>query len=552
MDRWKKWAVLCAAAAYLAVYIFVSYRNLLVFPFVHSDESWLAGLSRDMLAAGNLGVTESFFDAKPRVPHAMKSLFHIMQMGAVGLGGFSVGSVRMLSLLAGIICLVLFYLCVRRMGSRWFALGLTVLLSLDIQFIYASHFARQEIFIALELLVCLWILLGKKGRPGTGTALILGVVTGLFVGIHPNSFLCAAVCGAIMVFEIVRQAAGKDKKGAVKTLGSLAAYTAAVLAVTAVYVGISFQFNPHFLPDYFLYGKEEFELSSSGWARVGELFSFFSGVYGRDNGTYYLPDVRLEMIAMALAAGLSAAACLVMRGDAISESEALGGESVPDSEEERWIQNTRVILEGAAGLAAGMVVIGRYNQTAVLFFFLFGWLLAGQVLQLFEKAGRTSGILILAAGLAVGSIWQIQNQRPGEAENYASYLDQLAELVPADAPTIGNLNMEFYFDRGMLKDYRNLPYVEGGVETYIRENQIEYICYSDELDYLYEHRPYFHAIYGNAAFVRELKAFCETACREVGRIHSLEYASRVNFLRGAEEWGTVRVYRVKQEKQEDT
>ena len=28
----------------------------------------------------------------------------------------------------------------------------------------------------------------------------------------------------------------------------------------------------------------------------------------------------------------------------------------------------------------------------------------------------------------------------------------------------------------MLKDYRNLPYVEGGVETYIRENQIEYIC----------------------------------------------------------------------------
>lgn len=61
MDRWKKWAVFCAAAAYLAVYIFVSYRILLVFPFVHSDESWLAGLSRDMLAAGNLGVTESFF-----------------------------------------------------------------------------------------------------------------------------------------------------------------------------------------------------------------------------------------------------------------------------------------------------------------------------------------------------------------------------------------------------------------------------------------------------------------------------------------------------------
>ena len=90
MDRWKKWAVFCAAAVYLAVYIFVSYRNLLVFPFVHSDESWLAGLSRDMLAAGNLGVTESFFDAKPRVPHAMKSLFHLMHMGAVGLGGFSV------------------------------------------------------------------------------------------------------------------------------------------------------------------------------------------------------------------------------------------------------------------------------------------------------------------------------------------------------------------------------------------------------------------------------------------------------------------------------
>ncbi|MEG0020453.1 MAG: 4-amino-4-deoxy-L-arabinose transferase, partial [Oscillospiraceae bacterium] len=52
--------------AYLLVYFCVGLIFLVDFPFVHSDEAWLGGLSREMLARGSLSVTEPFFDLKVR------------------------------------------------------------------------------------------------------------------------------------------------------------------------------------------------------------------------------------------------------------------------------------------------------------------------------------------------------------------------------------------------------------------------------------------------------------------------------------------------------
>ena len=68
---------------YIIIYALYSASFLTRFPFVHSDEAWLAGLSRDMQAVGSFGVTEQFFDLKPRVPHALKLLFHALQMGYI-------------------------------------------------------------------------------------------------------------------------------------------------------------------------------------------------------------------------------------------------------------------------------------------------------------------------------------------------------------------------------------------------------------------------------------------------------------------------------------
>ena len=34
------------------------------YPLVHSDESWLGGLTRNMMAQGSMSVTEPFFDSE--------------------------------------------------------------------------------------------------------------------------------------------------------------------------------------------------------------------------------------------------------------------------------------------------------------------------------------------------------------------------------------------------------------------------------------------------------------------------------------------------------
>ena len=62
----------------LGLYFVFSLFFLDKFPFMHSDESWLSGLTRTMMHEG-LDSTETFFDLLPRYPHAIKSFFHIMQ-----------------------------------------------------------------------------------------------------------------------------------------------------------------------------------------------------------------------------------------------------------------------------------------------------------------------------------------------------------------------------------------------------------------------------------------------------------------------------------------
>lgn len=46
----------------IVFYFSINLYFLTDFPFVHSDESWLSGLSRNILEKGSFGVTEAFFD----------------------------------------------------------------------------------------------------------------------------------------------------------------------------------------------------------------------------------------------------------------------------------------------------------------------------------------------------------------------------------------------------------------------------------------------------------------------------------------------------------
>lgn len=581
-----------AAVLYILVFSLVSLAFLERFPYVHSDESWLAGLSRGMLAEKSIGVTEAFFDLKPRYPHAIKTLFHLMQMGMISVFGYSVRSVRLLSWLGGGAALWMCFLSgTRFLGSEKKGFFLMAVFSVDIQFLYASHFARQEILLCLVQWICIWILFSPKGVYNRKCALMLGLCTGFAVGLHPNSFLLGTMNGLCLLAEAVRwreaggrkgaagngkmtekaaetpdektppekngagepgngKAAGKnppERKGP-KTAGNagteaaqkekqkgksgtarwepLAVYVLVTGCLAAGFVALSYRLDSGFLRHYFANGAEEFGIDAGGWEKFTGFFGFLERLYRRNSGTYYLPDIRFQFFLFGAGFLMAAAVCCVMRKELPELAGKIGR-----------------LLAGAAGTVAGMMIIGRYNQTSILFLFPFGYMAAAVALELFEgKIKKGLWALLLAAVLSLTVAGVSQELEKG---TYQEYERQVTALIPAGARVLGNLNMEFFLDYDCLRDYRNLPYAlrGDGLEAYLEANGIEYIVYHQELDFLWEHRPYFNVIYGNVMFVEELKDYCEQNCRPVGSFEDPWYGIRVAELRGQEAYARVTVYR---------
>ncbi|MBR5969499.1 MAG: hypothetical protein IK016_04045 [Lachnospiraceae bacterium] len=601
----KKKSKLGLVIPYLLIYGVCSALFLTRFPFIHSDESWLAGLSRDMSAADSYGVTESFFNAKPRYPHAIKIIYHAFQRMFIAFFGYSPFAVRLLSLCAALMFLYLFYLLAKRFGgSEKPAFALTVLLSLSPWMIYISHFARQESWLLVLMAEMLLVL--TSGGVSTSAAATAAVITGVAIGFHPNAFLLATVAGAVLCVQFVQArrgastgsaAAGAGASGTWQLLRPALVYIGITAAFAALFVGISYGFGADFLSNYFAYGAADFGLDAAPAERLTEFIGFFARLWRGESGTYYLPETRLFLLAAALT---------IPAGVITAVRKKDGG--------------CAQLLAGLLGLLIGIYIIGRFNQMSLVFFFPFVYLLWGRMLSLatvsdgapvpstgaetvrastaaggFVSAGMTLALVVAlgmsvwqirpwllppesAAGQAAETSGQAAESAAGQAAesgSYEEFLEKLAAFVPKDAKTLGNLNTGFYFDQGKLLDYRNLPYVmeaaknatpSTGAETaapstdtetgeaapdgvsaiaaYVEENGIEYILYTAELDYLLSHRPYYNVIYGNIMFAEALKAFCETRCETVGSFTDLRYGARVIALTGDETYSTVTVYRV--------
>ncbi len=501
---------------YLLFYAGIHLLFLTRFPHMHSDESWLAGLSRNMLLHGDLGVTETFFDAKPRYPHAIKTLFHLLQIGMIRVFGYSLFSVRLLSLIVGCCCLFVFYHCARRLFRRdSFAFLCMLALSWDVQFIEAIHFARSEVFICLGLCLCLLPLLSE--RLTRRSVLLAGLVTGICVFIHPNSFLLACSCGAVLFYRCgLRQ-----KK--VALIGWYAGITAVFAALA---VALSFGFDKDFIRHYFTVGQESFNVLAPVGEKIGEVSGFFARIWSQSSGTYFMPDIRIQAVLFLSAAFICAVFGLVMKNELPEQTEKLIS-----------------LLMAGVGIVAGITVIGRFNQTSILFLFPIGWLLTAAMFSILSENHR--GRLLAGTGVLVLAV-SVVSIRPWLGISYDAYLDRIAQFVPKDARVLANLNTDFYFEDDMLRDYRNLPYAMkgSGIPAYILDNEIEYILYSDELDFIYQNRPNFNPIYGNSLFVEELKNFCREHCTMAGSFFDPVFGVRIQDLIGNGEYGTVTIYRV--------
>ena len=511
-----------AATLYPLIYGVLSLLFLERFPFVHSDECWLFGLTRDMRTHRSLAVTESFFNAKVRYPHAIKSFYHLLQMAFTAVFGDTVFAVRLLSLVCAVLFLYLFYALLKELtGDNRLSCFVMVFFSVSTWFLYLSHFARQEIFILLLLAAALYAWIKESGLTPARRAVCSALFTGIAIGFHPNSFLIAAS----LFFVIL-----SSKEGVLRPLLS---YTAVTALFAAAFISISYRFGPDFLPNYFSYGASDFGLDAPPGTRLQELFTFFARLWMRQSGTYYLPDSRPAFLLGGIAF-LAAAFLAVKKKDALSVR----------------------ILAGLAGLTCGTFVIGRYNPLGFLFFWFFAALALGRCLVFVTGKKRSVPCAVLCVTALLSGIVQIAPWIG--ASPYRHYLNSLAAFVPANEKTLANLNTGFYFEQGKLLDLRNLPYVvldgDGAtgeearyenLEAYLTENEITHVVYSSELDYLYAHRPYYNVIYGNTVFVPALKRFCETRCETVGSFSDAVYGARVMNIFGQEDCTQVTVYRIK-------
>ena len=499
MRRERLWVL-----ALLGLFFAVNLALLTRFPLVHSDESWLAGLTRSMMESGSPAVTEPFFDLKPRYPHAIKVLFHIMQMPFLRIFGHGAFAARLLSLVAGTLALWLFYRCCREMAPFKLSLAATVLASLSAQFLFASHTARQEVLLlASGLLLTLMLLRSREITPRRAAS--LAVVAGLSVGIHPNSVLAALGVGLAMLFSRPAR------------IRPLLTYIALTGAIALVFVGLSFLFDPEFPLHYRMYAESEFDLMVSPLDKLREFPYYIEKLWHGVSGTYVLPDLRAELLLIpALSIG-SAVRFVRKREPAFP-----------------------VLFGMVLGAAAGTVLIGRYNQlSAVLWMFPCLLLIPPLVRGL---RFRSAALALVSAVFAFSAARSVA---PALRWRYGDYLGRIAEYVGPGERTLGNLNAGFYFESGALLDVRNLAYLkENGMSfaEYISSRGIEVILWSDEMDFIHDRRPTWNIVYGNPRYVGEAEAFFRDRCVLAGEFESPGYAVRI-----APEIGKpyrVRVYRV--------
>lgn len=492
---------------YLICYFLLNLLFLENFPFIHSDEPWLSGLSRSMLTQRDFSVTEPFFDTYERHPHAIKLVFHWLQMIFIKIFGYHIFFLRLLSLLFSLASLYVFFLLGKKIfSSSKIALFITIILSLDLQYIYASHFARQEVMILFIMMFSLYILLRKEGQHTYTIDLIIGTILGLGIGIHPNSFIAALAIGS---FYLVLLWKGKIR------WKNLLLLILVVALFASLFIVLSFSMDKSFLGHYQESGQK-FGVHKSISEKLLNIGRFYKNIYLGKSVTYYMPHVKFQLILFAL--------CFIL---------TLAWLMKKKNHRDFYIKGITLVL---LFIHLGMVIIGRYNVTSILFIFPFIYLLVAHVFIHITRHTSKLFLLLMIITLAGTSL-----HIPRYSSTYDQYINSIAPYVPREERVLSNLNTQYYFRGDNLFDYRNLQFMkEQGIsfEDYIASRKIKYILYYDEIDYIYEKNPIYNGVYGDvSSYYQDMQDFLHKKCQRVHSFTNSTYGTNISRLIDKKPWG---------------
>lgn len=545
--------------ALLVIYGLISFLTLAVYPAVHSDEVWLASLTRSMIVERSVAAREDFFAITPRYPHAIKTLYHLIQAPFIAIE-FSHVAARLPSAIAGLVAVAfMWYLILRITHRRILATIIALAFAVDPQVVYITHFARQEAMILAIIIIGMAVSIGlHNGTPeSTETRRRIPFVVGLLVGIaifiHPNAFIAAAallpwVLRATLV-DLGDQENATHNGDQVwrRAVPAVGVYAIPMIVCAAAAVGASFLMNPQFLSQYTSFGRSV-GVGDSVLRRLFRLRFFFQKVITQNESTYYLPRIASRMY---LASGVA----------------AIGGIlSLFKNLRHRRVANALISTSASIGsVVIAFFIIGKYSPPSIVFLFPFVYLGLALILGMilppnrgpFENGRRGVALCVLVLGASLPVVDGIREYPeeivlPGRVGSYDRYIQLITDSIPplvGDERVLANLNTGFAFGPEKLRAYRDFGALTRDesitIEAYIETERIRYVLLpTDELSLIYRSRPVWNEIYGNPTrFYQQLRTVIEDRGTKAGDFVAPRYGMRL--LRYQERYpGTVEVYRL--------
>ncbi|MDA3949330.1 MAG: glycosyltransferase family 39 protein [Spirochaeta sp.] len=542
----------------LLVLAAVSAITLPWYPFVHSDEVWLASLTRTMVEERSLAATEEFFALTPRYPHAIKSLYHLIQMPFLAMD-FSHVAARLPSALAGLASVWFLYLVVAALTRRRVVAALIALaFGLDPQHLYISHLARQEALILAIMLAAIAVVTRRAGGARGGrdkSVLVAGTLLGVSIFIHPNAFVTTAAVTPWVVFAISGSGVSSAGRRWRRAPGVMLHFLGPIVVAAGIAVAASFMMDGEFLRHYASFG-DAVGVSDNWYRRWFRFRSFFSKLAAQNAGTYYLPPVASRMwYALVLGVGAATTGCIDRR--------------VAHRFTAVW-----ATLASGAGVAVALFIIGKYSPPSAVFFLPTVYLLAGLLAgwsvdqmhhstptrprwksaQWLPTAFHTGAWRVTAGALLIVTIalplvdalrevprWYQPSGAPGR---YSAYVARVAEAVTPEESNkppgnvLANLNAGFAFygdslpgDR--LRVYRDFGALPRGDDTalqrFLAVENVEYVVLPrDELEIIYRMRPVWNDVYGNPSrFYPQLQEIIAERGTLVARFPAPVYGMRL-------------------------
>ena len=501
---------------YIAVYFFVNILTLTRYPLVHSDEVWLAGLTKTMMGQRSLLVTEPFFDLAPRAPHTLKVLFHTLQMPFMAMSGYNLFSVRLLSLMFGtaFIALILQYFN-QRTENVYMSMGLATVFALNSQLVYASHFARQEILLLTVLMVC-YHLYRKGDLSKKNTWLISGII-GLSIAIHPNAFIVAVMIGCLYVLDWFY---GKI------AFADILHYCLPMSVFALMNISVTLVKTPDFLADYGRYARN-LSVDAPPSARWQNFLDFYDKLWHQISGTYFLPHIGYMFIT-ALFILFATLILLAIRKTDIKKTLPV-----------------QQCLAMFFGLNVALFIIGRFNPTSICFgIFLLCMIIAESILLIPYQNLRPYLLLVVLLIFANGLYRDASIMYQHDYNDYSAFIE---DSIEEDAVVLGNLSSGFAFSQNQFYDIRNLAYLDGlSFEDYIKRNGINTIIYYEEYDYIHRNEAW-QILYGDdSGYYDHMTAFISSHCRSVATLDAPYYGNRIIRYIDGYPW-QITVYRIASE-----